>query len=57
MVGTSPIEQSHEMNPEDHAIKCPPGIQIYPEKSRDLGLGILHEQYYNRTTSAAAELK
>lgn len=45
MVGTRPVEQSHEMNPEYRAIKRPQGIQIYPEKPRDLGFGILQEQY------------
>lgn len=57
MVGTCPTEQSHEMNPEYHAMKCPQGIQIYPEKPRDLGLGILQEEYYNTATFAAAEVK
>lgn len=37
MVGTEPIEQSHEISPEYPAIKCPRGVQMHPEKSRDLG--------------------
>ena len=45
------------MNPEYHAMKCPQGIQTYSEKPRDLGLGILQEQYKGRTTFAAADLK
>lgn len=53
MVGTSSIEQSHKMNPEYHAIKYPQGIQIYLDKPKDLGLGILQEQYEDRITSAA----
>lgn len=57
MVGINPIEQSHRINPEYHAIKCPQGIQIDSKKPKDLGLGILQEQYEGRTTFAAAELK
>lgn len=37
MVGTGSVEQSHEINPEYHAIKCPRGVQMQLEKSRDLG--------------------
>lgn len=45
MVGMSPAGESHEMNPEYHATALPQGIQIHPEKPRDLGLGVLQEQY------------